>query len=475
MDEMGGQERSTELNLSLKSVGRMILILLLSFILFVSISEAGLKEYVFETVLPSGLKVILLENHKAPVVTFQVWYRVGSRNEAWGKTGLSHMLEHMMFKGTEKVGPEDFSRIIQENGGNNNAFTSRDYTAYFENLSSDRVQVSIDLESDRMLNLLLREQDFRTERMVVMEERRMRTDDNPQAVLIEQIMAAAFEIQPYHWPIIGWMEDIARFTLEDLKTYYKTYYNPINAFLVIVGDFKKEELIPKIEKAFGSYPKGVAPDQEKDKDPPQIGERRIFVKKEAQLPFLVMGYHVPNLREQDSYVLEVIATILSGGKSSRLHQSLVREKRLVLSADADHSLISRDPNLFTLSADLLPGKEVTEVEKAFDQEIVRLQRERVGALELEKAKNQIEASFIFGQDSIFYQAMLLAQEEIALTWKAIDDYLPSIRKVTPEDIQRVARKYLIPDNRTVGILIPLPPKEGKPASAVPSIREHDMR
>jgi zinc protease len=475
MDEMGGQERSTELNLSLKSVGRMILILLLSFILFVSISEAGLKENVFETVLPSGLKVILLENHKAPVVTFQVWYRVGSRNEAWGKTGLSHMLEHMMFKGTEKVGPEDFSRIIQENGGNNNAFTSRDYTAYFENLSSDRVQVSIDLESDRMQNLLLREQDFRTERMVVMEERRMRTDDNPQAVLIEQIMAAAFEIQPYHWPIIGWMEDIARFTLEDLKTYYKTYYNPINAFLVIVGDFKKEELIPKIEKAFGSYPKGVAPDQEKDKDPPQIGERRIFVKKEAQLPFLVMGYHVPNLREQDSYVLEVIATILSGGKSSRLHQSLVREKRLVLSADADHSLISRDPNLFTLSADLLPGKEVTEVEKAFDQEIVRLQRERVGALELEKAKNQIEASFIFGQDSIFYQAMLLAQEEIALTWKAIDDYLPSIRKVTPEDIQRVARKYLIPDNRTVGILIPLPPKEGKPASAVPSIREHDMR
>jgi zinc protease len=475
MDEMGGQERSAELNLSLKSVGRMILILLLSFILFVSISEAGLKEYVFETVLPSGLKVILLENHKAPVVTFQVWYRVGSRNEAWGKTGLSHMLEHMMFKGTEKVGPEDFSRIIQENGGNNNAFTSRDYTAYFENLSSDRVQVSIDLESDRMQNLLLREQDFRTERMVVMEERRMRTDDNPQAVLIEQIMAAAFEIQPYHWPIIGWMEDIARFTLEDLKTYYKTYYNPINAFLVIVGDFKKEELIPKIEKAFGSYPKGVAPDQEKDKDPPQIGERRIFVKKEAQLPFLVMGYHVPNLREQDSYVLEVIATILSGGKSSRLHQSLVREKRLVLSADADHSLISRDPNLFTLSADLLPGKEVTEVEKAFDQEIVRLQRERVGALELEKAKNQIEASFIFGQDSIFYQAMLLAQEEIALTWKAIDDYLPSIRKVTPEDIQRVARKYLIPDNRTVGILIPLPPKEGKPASAVPSIREHDMR
>lgn len=438
-----------------------VLILLISHFLFIPLSEAGLKEQVYETVLPNGLKVILLENHKAPLVTFQIWYRVGSRNEAWGKTGLSHMLEHMMFKGTEKIGPEEFSRIIQENGGNDNAFTSHDYTAYFENLSADRVQVAIDLETDRMQNLILREEDFRTERMVVMEERRLRTEDNPQSVLIEQIMATAFEIHPYHWPIIGWMEDIARFTLEDLKTYYKTYYNPINALLVVVGDFKKEELLPKIEEAFGSSPKGVGPNQEKDKDPPQIGERRILVKKEAQLPFLVMGYHVPNLREPDSYVLEVIATLLSGGKSSRLYQGLVWEKRLVLSADAGHDLLSRDPSLFTLSADLLPGKEVAEVEKAFDQEIERLQRERVGEQELKKAKNQLEASFIFGQDSIFNQARLLAHHEIAMSWKAIDDYIPSIRKVTPEDIQRVAKKYLIPDNRTVGILIPLPPKEGK--------------
>ena len=463
------------MNFSLKSAWRIVLLLLLSFILFVPISEAGLKENVFETVLPNGLKVILLENHKAPLVTFQVWYRVGSRNEAWGKTGLSHMLEHMMFKGTEKIGPEEFSRIIQENGGNDNAFTSHDYTAYFENLSADRVQVAIDLEADRMQNLVLREEDFRTERMVVMEERRLRTEDNPQAVLIEQTMATAFEIHPYHWPIIGWMEDIARFTLEDLKTHYRTYYKPFNALLVVAGDFKKEELFPRIEKAFGSYPKGMAPNQEKDKDPTQIGERRILVKKEAQLPSLVMGYHVPNLREEDSYVLEVIATLLSGGKSSRLYQSLVREKRLVLSADADHSLISRDPNLFTLSADLLPGKEVAEVEKAFDQEIERLQRERVGDQELEKAKNQIEASFIFGQDSIFNQAMLLAHHEIAISWKAIDDYIPSIRKVTPEDIQRVAKKYLIQDNRTVGILIPLPPKEGKPLPEGASIKEKIVR
>jgi zinc protease len=271
------------------------------------------------------------------------------------------------------------------------------------------------------------------------------------------------------------MEDIARFTLEDLKSYYRTYYNPINAFLVVVGDFKKEDLLPRIEKAFGSYPKGAMPNQERDKDPPQNGERRIFVKKEAQLPYIVMGYHVPNLRKPDSYVLEVIEVILSGGKSSRLYQSLVREKRLVLSADADHSLLSRDPSLFYLSADLLPGKDVTEVEKALDQEVERLQREPVGERELEKAKNQLEASFIFRQDSIFYQAMLLAQHEIALNWSAIDDYIPSIRKVSTEDIQRVAKQYLIPDNRTVGILVPLPPKEGMPVPAESSIKERMVR
>ena len=443
--------------------------------LFVPLSEAGLKDQVFETTLPNGLKVILLENHKAPLITFQVWYRVGSRNEEWGRTGLSHMLEHMMFKGTKKVGPEEFSRIIQENGGNDNAFTSRDNTAYFENLSADRVQVAIDLESDRMQNLMLREEDFRTERMVVMEERRLRTEDNPQAVLQEQVEATAFQAQPYHWPVIGWMEDIARFTLGDLKAYYKAYYNPINAFLVVVGDFKKEELLPRIEKAFGSYPKGIAPHQERDKDPPQIGERRIFVKKEAQLPFLVMGYHVPNLREQDSYVLEVIATILSGGKSSRFYQSLVREKRLVLGADADHALLSRDPSLFYISADLLPGKEVAEVEKALDQEVERLQKEPVGEKELEKAKNQLEAAFIYGQDSLYYQAMLLAQHEISLDWRAIDSYLPSIRKVSAEDIQRVAKRYLVPDNRTIGILVPQPPRETKPMPSVPSTKERIIR
>jgi zinc protease len=453
----------------------LLFLLLLLFVFALSKSEAGLRENVYETVLPNGLKVILLENHKAPLITFQVWYRVGSRNEEWGKTGLSHMLEHMMFKGTKKVGPEEFSRIIQESGGNDNAFTSSDYTAYFENISSDSVNVPIDLESDRMQNLVLREEDFNTEKMVVMEERRLRTDDDPQSFLMEQLDATAFQTSPYHWPTIGWMEDIRRFTLEDLKSYHSTYYNPANAFLVVVGDFKKDGLLQLIREKFGQVPKGRVPAQAKDKDPAQAGERRVLIKREAQLPFIAMGYHIPNLANPDSYVLEVIAEILSGGKSSRFYKDLVHDKQLVLDAEADSSLLSKDPGLFMLSAEPLPGRETALVEAALNQELERLKSEPVGDNELQKAKNRIEASFVYGQDSLFYQAMLIAEHETALDWRSIDDYIPSIRKVSAGDILRVAKAYLNRDNSTVGILIPLPPRAGKIIPDDGSVRERVIR
>jgi zinc protease len=440
---------------------KICLFLYIFWSLFITLSEAGLREQASETFLPNGLKVILLENHRVPLITFQAWYRVGSRNESWGKTGLSHMIEHMMFKGTKKVGPEEFSRIIQENGGNNNAFTSRNFTAYFENISSDRARVPINLESDRMQNLILREEDFRTERMVVMEERRLRTDNDPISYLEEQVDATAFQTSPYHWPVIGWMEDIKRFTLEDVKAYHQIYYNPVNAFLVVVGDFKKDDMLQMLRDAFGQIPKGRLPVQEKDKDPVQTGERRVIVKKEAQLPFIYMGYHIPNLTSPDSYVLEVIAEILSGGKSSRFYKNLIHDRQLALDADADNSLLSRDPSLFTLSVQPLPDKDMAEIEKALDQEIERLKKEPVDDQELQKAKNRIEADFVYAQDSLFYQGMLIAEYEISSSWKAIDDYIPSIRKVSSEDILRVAKRYLNPDNRTVGILIPLPSQKGQ--------------
>ena len=455
--------------------GLRVGLLLFFFFSWVPAGQTEIKEQVFETTLPNGLKVILLENHKASLVTFHVWYRVGSRNEEWGKTGLSHMLEHMMFKGTKKYGPEEYSRIIQENGGETNAFTTRDYTGYFATLRSDRVQVVMDLEADRMQNLNLREEDFVTERLVVMEERRMRTEDDPQAFLLEQLEAAAYQLQPYHWPIIGWMEDIQRFTLEDLKRYYQTYYTPANSFLVVVGDFKRGEMLAWIEKNFGSLPQGIAPKQEKSKDPPQSGERRTSVRKEAQLPFLVMGYRIPNLRHPDSYVLEVINAVLSGGKSSRLYQKLVLEKQLALEVDSENSVLSKDPALFYVYATPLPGKQVGALEKSLDEEIERLQKEPVEKRELEKVKNQLESSFIYSQDSLFFQAMLLARYEIAQSWKVIDEYLPLIQRVTPEDIQRVARQYLIPDNRTAGTLIPLPPKPGQEPPVGSSGRDRILR
>ena len=231
----------------------------------------------------------------------------------------------------------------------------------------------------------------------------------------------------------------------------------------------------RIEKAFGPIPGGKAPDQKKDIDAEQNGERRVFVKREAELPYIIMSYHIPNLRNPDSYVLEVISAILSGGKSSRLYQHLVLEKKLVIEANADNSLLSHDPDLFSLSAEPLPGKQVDDIENALNHEIEQLQSEFVQEHELEKAKNQIEASFVYGQDSRFFQAMLLAQYEITSGWKRIDDYLPSVRKVTPEDIQRVAKTYLIPDNRTVGILIPVPHEKRKPSINSSPLRERIIR
>jgi zinc protease len=271
------------------------------------------------------------------------------------------------------------------------------------------------------------------------------------------------------------MEDIKRFNLEDLKSYYRAYYNPANAFLVVAGYFKKEDILQEIRKAFGQIPKGPLPLQEKDKDPPQLGERRIYVKKEAQLPFLVIGYHVPNLPSGDSYVLEVISSILSGGKSSRFYKSLVHDRQLLLSAETENALLSRDPGLFTISAGPLPGKDIIEVEKALDEQIERLKKGPVEEHELQKAKNRIEAAFVYGQDSLFRQAELLAQYETGIGWKRIDDYIPSIRKVSPEDIIRVATNYFTSDNRTVGTLVPLLVKQEDGLSAGTTTKDRVIR
>jgi zinc protease len=410
---------------------------------------------VTEKVLPNGLKVLLKEDHKSPVVTFQVWYKVGSRNEKLGTTGISHVLEHMMFKGTKKYGPKTFSQTVMRNGGNDNAFTSRDYTAYFENFSSDRIDIALELESDRMQNLLLEEKAFLSERDVVKEERRMRTEDDPTSTMVERMMAAAFIAHPYQWPIIGWMADLTYLTLDDLSQHYRTYYAPNNATVVVAGDFNTGDLLPKIEKYFGSIPRGPAVPKVGAVEPEQLGERRVTVKRHAELPAVFAGYHAPDIEHQDTFALEVLHSILASGKSSRLYTSLVYELQIANYAGGDYDNIANDPNLFYVYAGAMPGRTPEEVEKALYAELEKLKTEPVTDQELQKAKNQIESGFIMGQDSIFYQAMLLGQFETVATWKLLETYVDNVRAVSKEDVMRVAKHYFNEDNRTVGILVPL--------------------
>ncbi|HVN83684.1 MAG TPA: pitrilysin family protein [Candidatus Binatia bacterium] len=418
-------------------------------------------ERVREQVLPNGLKLLLLEDHKAPVAVYQIWYRVGSRNEELGRTGLSHLLEHMMFKGTHKVAPEEYSKIIQRNGGNTNAFTGEDSTTYFATLASDRIGVVNDLEADRMADLILKDDSFTPERQVVMEERRLRTEDSPVSALFELISATAFTAHPYGWPVIGWMDDIRQATLEDLTRHYKTYYAPNNAFIVAVGDFNAEQLAAQIAKAFEAIPAGGAPPEVRSVEPAQQGERRAVLRREAQLPFIGIAYHVPNLHDDDAPALDVLESVLSGGRSARLHQELVYGKRLTRDVGADYSYTSRDPGLFVLYAQPLPGKKTADIEAALLAEVKKIQSKRPTDHEMTKAKNRTEAAFVFGQDSGFFQALSLGQYEVAGDWRAIDRYLPAIRAVTADDVQRVATRYLTADNRTVGMLDPLPPKPGR--------------
>ena len=419
----------------------------------------GVGVEVLERTLQNGLKVLLVEEHKAPVATFHVWYRVGSRNERPGATGVSHFLEHMMFKGTSTTGPKEFNRLIQRNGGWDNAFTSHDYTGYYTNIAADRVHLPIALEADRMVNLLLKEEDVRMERDVVLEERRLRTEDDPSSAVVEEMYAAAFKAHPYGNPVIGWMEEIRQITRAELLQHYRTYSIPNNAVVVAVGAFDREALFARIREAFGRIPRGPAPPAVRSVEPPQQGERRVVVKREAKLPFVFIGYHTPTLNHPDSFALEVLASVLADGKSSRLHRSLVYEQQVALYAAASYDRLSADPSLFYLYAAALPGKGSDQVERAVYAEVERLQREPVSERELQKAKNQLEADFVLSQDSIFSLARQIATYEMVASWREWERYLPGIRAVTAADVQRVAGAYLTADNRTVGILVPLAMKE----------------
>jgi len=409
-----------------------------------------IKEHRFE----NGLKVLIIENHKSPVATFQVWYRTGSRDEPAGKSGLSHLLEHMMFKGTPRYGPSVFSKNIQKNGGTDNAYTTQDYTVYFEISSSDRIMLAFDLEADRMQNLTLDPKEVLSERSVVMEERRLRYEDDPQNSLFEEVVAAAYKVHSYQRPVIGWMSDLESIERDDLYKYYKVNYSPNNAVIVIVGDVKTDQIIEHVNKSFGHIQSGPLRKSTASSEPDQKGERRILLRREAEMPYLLIAYHTPAFPHEDSYSLAVLSLILSGGKSSRLYKSLVYEKKIALNVDTEYDGFNKDPYLFFLDATVFPEKNINDVEDALCTEIEKIKNRPPSEQEVQKARNQIEASFIMEQDSIYLEAMKYGMFEILGDWRLIDRYLEGIRKVTPEDVTTVAKKYLRKDNKTVGILIP---------------------
>jgi zinc protease len=453
----------------MKSGLRLMLTRFIAFMLLAVISALSAAAQVHEFKLDNGLKVLVREDHRAPVVVSQIWYKVGSSYEPRGLTGISHVLEHMMFKGTSTLEPGEFAKIIATNGGSQNAFTSRDYTTYYKKLGKDRLALSFRLEADRMRNLRLTKDEFVKEIQVVAEERRLRTDDSPESLTYEQFNATAFVTSPYRDPVIGWMKDIKSLKVEDLRHWYQTWYAPNNATLVVVGDVNPQQVLELAKTYFGPLKPSELPELKPAYEVTQRGERRLIVKAPAELPYVILGYKVPVLntaeRDWEPYALEVLSGILSAGNSGRLSRHLIRGSQLAASAGASYNLNSRLKDLFILAANPAPGHDTAEVEKALRAEIQRLRKELVSSEELARVVVQVIAADVYQLDSMFYQGIRIGiLETVGLGWHVLEDYVERIKAVTPEQIREVARRYLVDDQLTVATLQPLPLNNASPLS-----------
>jgi len=419
-----------------------------------------------ERTLANGMKVIVKTDRRAPVVVSQVWYKAGSMDENVGATGAAHALEHMMFKGTRKVPGAEFSRLIAAAGGRENAFTARDHTAYFQTLPAARLDLAMKLESDRMANLTLAPADFAKEIQVVMEERRMRTDDSPQASLYEALMATAYQSHPYRNPVIGWMNDLKNMTTADIRRQYQDSYAANNATLVVVGDVDPGRVLALAKRYFGPIPARALSVRKALAEPEQLGIRRVEVKAPAKLPEVVLAWKAPRLndaaKDSDPYALEVLSGILDGNDSARLSKSLVKDRQLAVAVGTDYDPISRGPGLFMVEATPAEGKSVAEVEAALKDQIKRIQDQGVDLAELDRVKAQVLAGQVFQRDSLFYQAMLIGQWQTAgLSWQDLDAHLGKLKAVTAAQVQDVAKKYFVDDHLTVGMLDPQPLPKGE--------------
>jgi zinc protease len=423
---------------------------------------------VHEYELANGLKLIVKEDHRAPVVVSQVWYGVGASYEHDGITGVSHVLEHMMFKGTDRHGPGEFSRIIAENGGSENAFTSKDYTAYFQRLEKSRLPVSFELEADRMRNLKLDEKEFAKEVKVVMEERRLRTEDKPTSLTYEQFMATAYTSGSYRIPTIGWMDDLQNMVLADLQRWYDRWYAPNNATVVVVGDVDPQAVLALAKKHFGPLKPEVLEPPKPRIEPEQVGQRRITVRRPAKVPYMVMGYKTPVLKtaseEWEPYALTVLAGVLDGGSSARLSRELVRGQQIAASAGASYDPYARQSSMFLLDVTPANSRTIESAEQALQEQIQRLRTEPVAQDELDRIKAQTIAGEVYQQDSIFYQGMVIGKlETTGMSWRLKDEFVERINAVTAEQVQAVAKKYLVESGLTVAVLEPLPMDSEKTA------------
>jgi zinc protease len=414
-------------------------------------ASAFATEDVRRTVLSNGLVVLTKEVHTSPIVTSMIWYRVGSRNEELGQTGKSHFLEHMLFKGTERFKKGEIDLLTLKNGGGNNAFTSHDFTAYYFNFASDRWEIALEIEADRMVNCKFDPEEFEAEKKVVIEE--LKTGlDSPWGLLLQDEEATAFKVHPYRNPIVGWLPDVERATVGEQQAYYRRFYHPNNAILVITGDFETEDVLKKVDRAFGSISAGPQPSPMHLQEPPQRGERRLVVRWRSKVPRLTIAYHAPQIAGPDTYALQLLAVVLAEGKASRLYQRMVEREQTVTFVSAEYGE-SKDPTLFHIRAEARGEHSIDAIEASIHNELASISRNGVTARELDRAKHQIEAHFILSRERTLDQAILFGQIETLYGLEYIDSYLPRINAVSIADVSDVCSRYLNENNRTVGQLL----------------------
>jgi zinc protease len=368
-----------------------------------------------------------------------------------GHTGKSHFLEHMLFKGTERFKKGQIDLLTLKNGGGNNAFTSHDFTAYYFSFASDRWEVALDIEADRMVSCAFDPEEFEAEKKVVIEE--LKTGlDSPWGLLLQELEATAYKIHPYRNPIVGWLQDVELASVESQQAYYQHYYHPNNATLVVVGDFDTGDVLKKIDRAFGSIPAGPMPGPMVLREPPQRGERRIVVRWRSKVPRLAIAYHTPEIAHPDTYALQVLAVVLAEGKASRLYQRMVEQEQTVTFISAEFGE-SKDPSLFHIRSEARGEHSLDEIESSVNDELANIVANGVSTHELDRAKHQIEAHFILSRERTLDQAILLGQIETLYGLDYIDSYLQRINAVTAADITQVCARYLNENNRTVGLLL----------------------